>query len=127
MKITISENEIELVSVVIEPHEKKVLDWDCLDFNEWVVNAISEKIRRTMDAAVSVSLQEMTDQKKGAVLTGVNAIDVLKSPKHWPKALKKKILDEAVLETAKDKNERLQNEFNNKSLPSKAEKKTEGG
>jgi len=78
-------------TVTISEDEFKALEWDIVDVQEWIQNAISEKARRTMDT--------LLEQR-----TNLNY-------KRASKAEKEAEVGRMDLETAKERNKRLEKEM----------------
>lgn len=78
-------------TVVVSDEDLKALEWDIYNVQEWIQNAISEKARRTVDILV----EQNTD----------------KNPRKIPRAEKEKIIRRLVLETAKEKTDRMEKEM----------------
>lgn len=77
-------------TITVSTQELKALEWDIYNVQDWIQNAISEKARRTIDTLID----KHSD----------------KNYKKLSKEDKEKIIKDLVLETAKERTDRLENE-----------------
>lgn len=99
------------VSVQISDEEKKALEWDIVDLQEWANNALHDKARKCADEIIKLALEDKTHtilsiEDKQLLRTYFDNQGIIIPPpiQQFPNNIKAEIVKRANIQSAAERN-----------------------